>query len=138
MQTALSQLTNNITNQVATKQDVAKAINTINLQSSAQLQIDMQRIFSQYCDKILDRAYQEFKQQNAAMQQMNAKIDVVVKRSNDAEQRATNLQDTLLRLEIQLEDLTDAYYRLASQSIEHRAQQERGFAARTAFSGLYG
>lgn len=139
LQTALQQLTNNITNQAATKQDLNRAINTINQQSTAQSQSDMQRIFKQYADRILDRAYQEFKLQNGNMQQMSTKIDVVTKKATDYEARMARTENMLAGIQSQLNELMQMQYDSEVRAAASRDdQEERRFAQRTAFGGLFG
>jgi hypothetical protein len=96
LQAAMQQLTNNIASQAATKQDLTRAIDVINQQSTAQMQNDMQRIFRQYADTIVDTANKEFGAQNAVMQKIAVRIEAIIKKFADHEQKIAYLENLLI------------------------------------------
>jgi chromosome segregation ATPase len=139
MQTAMQQLVVNITNQAATKQDLNRAITTINQQSSAQLQADMARILNQYCERIIDKAYQEFKQQNITMQQINNKLDTNSKRLAAYEQSLASIQASLVGAQKQIDDLAYKQHQAVTKEMAaQEAKTERTYAQKTVFGGLFG
>lgn len=96
MQSAMQQLTNSITSQAASKQDITRAIDVINQQSTAQMQNDMQRIFRQYADNIVETANREFGAQNAVMQKIGVRIEAIIKKFSDHEQKIAYLENLII------------------------------------------